>query len=218
MKNVYGISGDIARYQNFVKVTEYPVIILASSSWLRKTILEASGLRFEIKVKNIDERSIEASHPDKSDEQVVAILAKAKSEAVWNEHRNDLVIAADTLAILPDGRRLHKPNSTREVVELCLLQSGKTIRAVTGISMTYRGKTITNVCATSISYIDFDEGTIRKLLKGNDATLRNAGLGFFLDAPGFTLVKSFEGSYTGAMGLPMEIVRKNIGLLNYSEV
>jgi len=194
------------------------MIILASGSWLRKTILEASCLPFEVKVGGVDERSIEASHQDKSDEQVVMILAKAKSEAVWNEHRNDLVIAADTLAILPNGQRLHKPDSAREAIELCLLQSGKTIQAVTGISMTYRGKTITDVSSTSISYIDFDEETIRKLMRGNDATMRNAGLGFFLDAPGFTLVKSFEGSYTGAMGLPMEIVRKNIKLLNYGEL
>ncbi|HSW78116.1 MAG TPA: Maf family protein [Candidatus Chromulinivoraceae bacterium] len=191
------------------------MIILASNSWLRKTILEASGLPFEIHVRSVDERDIEASHQDKSDEQIATILARTKSEAVWSGHQNDLVIAADTLTLLPDGRRLHKPSSAKEAIELCLLQSGKTIRAMTGVAMTYRGKTITNVCATSISYIDFDEKTIRKLLEGNDFTIRNAGLGFFLDAPGFTLVESFEGSYTGAMGLPMEIVRKNLRLLDY---
>lgn len=194
------------------------MIILASNSWLRKTILEVSELQFEILVKEVDERTIEASHQDKTDEEVAVLISKAKSEAVANERQDDLVIAADTFAILPDGRRLHKPGSPEEAIELCLLQSGKTIHAVTGISMTYRGKTITNACTTLISYVNFDEKTITKLLEGDDATIRNSGLGFFSDAPGFTLVEKFEGSYTGAMGLPMEIVRENIKQLKYSEI
>jgi len=31
-------------------------------------------------------------------------------------------------------------------------------------------------------------------------------------------VQNFDGSYTGAMGLPMEIVRKNIKTLKYKNV
>ena len=53
---------------------------------------------------------------------------------------------------------------------------------------------------------------------GDDARIRNSGLGFFMDSPGFTLVQNFDGSYTGAMGLPMEIVRKNIKTLKYKNV
>lgn len=191
------------------------MIILASGSWLRKTILEASELEFQVRTKEIDERAVEALHPKKSDADVAIILAIAKAHAVLEDHPGDLVISADTFAVLPNGERLHKPSSADEAIKLCLEQSGKTIQAVTGIAMVYGDKVITNTSTTKITYTDFDRATIEKLLIGNDVTIRNAGLGFFSDAPGFTLVKSFEGSYTGAMGLPMEIVRENIKLLDY---
>jgi predicted house-cleaning NTP pyrophosphatase (Maf/HAM1 superfamily) len=81
--------------------------------------------------------------------------------------------------------------------------------------MAYGNRLITNTSVTEIEYIEFDRATITKLLESDDATIRNSGLGFFIDAPGFTLVKSFNGSYTGAMGLPMEIVRENLTVLGY---
>ena len=193
------------------------MIVLASGSWLRKTILESSKLTFTVKTADVDERSLEAQHPDASVEELAIILARAKAEAVQLENSDSLVIAADTFAVLPDGTWLHKPASHEEAIELSLKQSGQTVRAVTGLAMSYRGEVITNVTTTSITYVDFDRGTIEKLLDGNDPTIRNSGLGFFIDAPGFTLVKEFNGSYTGAMGLPMELVRENMQKLGYQE-
>lgn len=193
------------------------MIILASNSWLRKTIMEASRLRFTTDSVDLDERALEQKNQNKTDEEVAIILASAKAKLVQHKHPDAVVIAADTFALLPSGKRLHKPANPEEAVELCLLQSGKTIKAVTGMVMSYRGKVLTNTTVTNITYITFDRPTIKHLLEGDDATIRNSGLGFFSDAPGFTLVKSFNGSYTGAMGLPMEIVRQNLKLLNYSE-
>lgn len=193
------------------------MIVLASGSWLRKTILDASNLKFKIHIKDVDERAIEAQHADKSDGEVATILAHAKAVAVLKDNPNDLIIAADTLVILPSGERLHKPSSAEEAIELCLQQSGKTITAITGIAMAFGERVTTNVSTTKITYSDFDRETITELLKGDDPTIRNSGLGFFSDAPGFTLVKSFNGSYTGAMGLPMEIVRENLVQLGYAD-
>lgn len=196
--------------------TSPPMIILASNSWLRKSILEASEFDFQVYTKEIDERALEAQHTDKSDADVATILATAKAEAIADEQPDNLVIAADTFVVLPNGDRLHKPSSAEEAVELCLAQSGKTIQAVTGIAMAYNGKLVTGSTTTSVTYVNFTRKTIERLLTGNDVTIRNSGLGLFLDAPGFTLVKDFDGSYTGAMGLPMETVREYIDVLGYS--
>lgn len=193
------------------------MIVLASGSWLRKSILESSGLAFTVKTADIDERTLEARYPNIVVEELAVLLARAKAEAVQKANQDDLIIAADTFAVLPNGTWLHKPASHEEAIELSLKQSGQTVRAVTGLAMSYRGKVITGSTATSITYVDFDRDTITKLLDGNDPTIRNSGLGFFIDAPGFTLVKEFNGSYTGAMGLPMELVRENIQKLEYQE-
>lgn len=191
------------------------MITLASGSWLRKTILESSEFLFQIKTKETDERAIEVLHKDKSDKELAIILASAKAKDILKDHPDDLVIAADTFAVLPSGERLHKPTSSEEAIELCLRQSGKKIYAITGLAMAYGEKLLTNASVTEIEYIEFDRATITKLLESDDATIRNSGLGFFQDAPGFTLVKSFNGSYTGAMGLPMEIIRENLKILGY---
>lgn len=192
------------------------MIILASESWLRKTVLTASKLNFIVKAAKIDERTVESEYSDASAEELVSMLADKKAEAVAKDNPHDLVIAADTLAVLPDGTWLHKPATHEEAIELSLKQSGKTIRAVTGLAMRYRDQTIINTTTTNITYISFDEAMIEKLLAGDDPAVRNSGLGFFVDAPGFTLVKKFDGSYTGAMGLPMEHVWNNLEKLGYA--
>ncbi len=162
------------------------------------------------------ERALERKHQDKSDEEISILLARAKANLVYHKYPDELVVAADTFALLPSGERLHKSSSPEEAVELCLAQSGKTIKSVTGLAMAYKDRVLTNTSVTDITYIDFDRPTIDRLLKGDDAMMRNSGLGFFADAPGFTLVKSFNSSYTGAMGLPMEIVRINLKRFGYS--
>ena len=194
-----------------------PMIILVSNSWLRKTIMEASKLQFITEGADLDERALEQQHQDKTDEEVAIILASAKAKLIQRKNHDAVVIAADTFALLPSGERLHKPANPEEAVELCLAQSGKTIKVVTGIVMAYKGKTITNTTVTDITYMAFDRSAIEHLLENDDATIRNSGLGFFSDAPGFTLVESFNGSYTGAMGLPMEIVWQNLKAFNYAE-
>lgn len=191
------------------------MIILASNSWLRKTVMERSGLPFQTFVADVDERALERDHEGEDDVAIVRLLARAKAEAARLHHPENLVIAADSFGVLPSGERLHKPESGEKSIDLCLKQSGQTIKAVTAIAMAYRGKILIDHTITDITYVDFDRATITELLRGDDGTIRNGGLGFFMDAPGFTLVKSFNGSYTGAMGLPMEIVRANIIKLGY---
>lgn len=192
------------------------MIILASNSWLRKTIMDSSRLEFRVEAAEIDERTLELQLQDETDEMVVVTLAKAKAAAVHLKYPADLVIAADTFAILQNGQRLHKPATVDEAVELCLAQAGQTVRVVTGLVMTYKSKSLVDYSSTDIAYINFSRETITKLLRGDDATVRNSGLGFFSDAPGFTLVRNFSGSYTGAMGLPMETVRANLQALDYT--
>lgn len=183
-------------------------LVLASNSWIRKQILDKSEFEYTVKSAEVDERQIEEANKGKSYQEIAELLASAKAQAVAKNNPKDIVIGADTFAVLDDGEVLHKPESHKEAVELCLKQSGKAINVYTGIAVVANGKTQTATSETRITYCEFSKELIEKLLDGDDATIRNAGLGFFTDAPGFTLVESYEGSYTGAMGMPMEILRK----------
>ena len=186
------------------------MIILASGSWLRQHILKLAKIDFNVAAADIDERAIEQQNSHLSDEELILLLAKAKVIKVQEQYPTDIIIGADTFATLPDGKRLHKPKNADEAVSLCLTQAGSTITVLTGLVIAKGDRILTHTTKTSITYQNFDEPTIRKLLEDDDATVRNSGLGFFSDAPGFSLVASFDGSYTGAMGLPMEKVRESL--------
>lgn len=184
------------------------MIILASGSWLRKTIMQASEFTFEVKTKDVDERKIESLYHGKGHAEVVEMLAQAKASAVASDYPDDLVIGADTFVVLPNGERGHKPKTKAEAFEVCLAQSGKKATVYTGIAVCYKGKIATATVSAVITYSKFGKSQLELLFQKDDPTIRNAGLGFFMDAPGFTLVETFEGSYTGAMGLPMDEVRQ----------
>lgn len=194
------------------------MIILASQSWLRKLIMDSSRLKYKIIPANIDERNIEKIHGKIDPRDLAFRISEAKANLVHKLYPNNLVIAADTFIILPNGLIMHKPKSDEEAIQMCLAQSGKTVLAITGLSMIYKDISLQDFSVTKISYVKFDRSSIISLLKNDNATIRNAALGFFQDAPGFSLVEKFEGSYTGAMGLPMEIVWQNLKKLNYSKV
>jgi len=192
------------------------MIILGSNSQLRKMIMELSGLAFKTVSSNVDEREIEVNNPTKTPEEIVEILAAAKAKAIAKYFPNDAVITADTFGILPDGRRLHKTKTPEESIQLALQQSGQTVIVNTGVAVAHQGKIITNLTTTKIKYSTFDEATARLLFQKNEqARRRNAGLGFFTDAPGFTLVEKIEGSYLGAMGLPMDTIRASLEEIGY---
>lgn len=187
------------------------MIILASKSQLRKQVLELAGLPFMVVSADIDERRVEEDNPTKTPEEIVELLAVTKAQHVAQDHPDDIVIAADTFGVLPDGERLHKTQSVEESIQLALRQSGKTTTVNTGVALCYAGKTYSYMTTTKVTYTDFDEETVRQLFSltaGEDR--RHASLGFFIDAPGFTLVKTIEGSYMGAMGLPLDVIRPHL--------
>ncbi len=184
-------------------------VILASKSWLRAQILEKSEIEYVIAESRVDERVLETELEGKGLEDITIAIARAKALAV-EAGDQDVVIGADTVAYEKEsGRVFHKAETPAEALSLCMQQSGATIVVVTGFAIV-RDKEVQKdgLSTTEVTYSQFTEDTLASLLaKDHRTTERNAALGFFIDAPGFTLVERFEGSYTGAMGLPMEQIR-----------
>lgn len=184
------------------------MIILASNSLLRAQIMELAGIPFKVEASDVDERAIEERHHDKSPREIVEILAKAKADDVAKRFPEDIVIAADTFGSLESGARFHKASTFEETIAMALSQSGKTTIVNTGVAIVHGEQKRSFTTTTKIAYVDFDEQLVRRLFDNNEsAKRRNASLGFYMDAPGFTLVQSIEGSYLGAMGLPIEVIR-----------
>jgi MAF protein len=187
-------------------------IILGTSSQIRKMILESSGYPFKSFSPNIDETLYEYLSPVKKVKKIA--LEKNIAIAQKKKFSNSIIITADTLCLLSDGSTLPKPINDKESLKMSMLQSGKTITAITGVCISFvKNKNrvyINKNSSTKVRYIKFSEKDIKILMQKFKTNDKASGLGIFSDSIGFTLIEKINGSYTGAFGLPMEIVRNII--------
>lgn len=186
-------------------------IILASNSFLKKFVLEKSNLEFEIDPADIDESKSDYLNP----RDRVQKISLEKCEDVYKKHPDSIIIAADTLTLL-GGETIGKPKDMEEAYRMALGQSGKEILALTGITLCFPQKGFfTELSETRIRYQEFNRSDLERVFKDNFPLRMASGLGLFIDAPGFTLVEAINGSYTGAYGMPMEIVYKYLNRFGY---
>lgn len=141
---------------------------------------------------------------------LVRALAEAKTLAVAETHPDEIVIGADTVVSLPDGRILHKPRDLEDAVGMAMLQSGRTITIYTAAVVRRNGRVLRTTTASRVTYENFTADAVRALFQRHGLLACNGALGFHMDAPGFTLVRRFAGSYSGAMGLPISFVRDSL--------
>ena len=95
----------------------------------------------------------------------------------------------------------------------------QTVTIYTGICIAHRSKFHTDTTETKITYTNFDRTTLEKVwARVAGSVWRNAALGFHVDAPGFTLVERIEGSYLGALGLPLDKVRLLLHHVGYENI
>jgi 7-methyl-GTP pyrophosphatase len=106
------------------------LIILASASPYRRTLLERLGMPFEVIPANIDE----SPRPNESPGAAALRLAEAKSQAVAANRSGTLVIGSDQVADL-DGDHLGKPGSHDAAVEQLKALSGRTVTFHTGVAV-----------------------------------------------------------------------------------
>jgi len=187
-------------------------ILLASGSFLRRFIMEQSKLSHEIIAADIDE-SIFDYLP--IGERVLK-LAEEKCKKVSDSNSDSIVIAADTLTADTEGKVYTKLTGSDDPFRAALALSDKTIQVFTGCAIHTKEHGIRSTLVTAtITYQAFSEANLRRLAADDNPNIRSGALGIFYDAPGFTLIKRLEGSYTGAFGLPMEFVYSQLEATGY---
>lgn len=111
-------------------------IILASASPRRRELLEQIGLAFEVKVSDVEEKTV-VSDPG----QMVEELSRQKAGAVLASLEETaeavLVIGADTVVAL-EGHILGKPSDSGDAVRMLQGLSGRSHEVFTGVTLLYR--------------------------------------------------------------------------------
>ena len=191
-------------------------LVLASSSAIRRVLLETSGLPVEVNPATIDERSIEAALLGRPAADVAATLAAAKAETVSRSLPHRIVLGADqTLAVA--GRQLHKAASRREAAEHLELLSGRTHQLHSGLALAMNGHTIwSHVETATLAVRPLSAAFIHAYLDAaGDTILKSVGA-YQIEGLGMHLFASIEGDHSTILGLPLlPLLRqlRNMGLV-----
>lgn len=177
-------------------------IILASSSPRRQEILKMLKIPFRVIIPNIDETLSSAIDL----EQVPELLAREKISAVIRSlpsgQEIPWVLGADTLILFED-KILGKPQDHNQAVEYLHMLSGKTHTVVTAIVL-YNGRTRETKSRISKTKVTFSQMTDEEIeWYCETGEWHGAAGGYRIQSLASCFVKNIEGSYSGAVGLPI---------------
>jgi septum formation protein len=172
-------------------------LILASASPRRVELLARIGIIPDAIIPaDLDETPL----PKETPRAHVVRLACAKAAAIAHQHRDDLVIAADTVVSM--GRRLLPKATTREEAEACLTQlSGANHRVTTAIAVHLGSRSAYRAVESRLAFKRLSHTELTSYLDSGQWEGKAGGYGIQGLAGAFCT--HLIGSYEGVMGLPL---------------
>ena len=176
-------------------------LVLASSSAIRRVMLEQAGVEFTADPADIDE--IAERHRNDSPASLATSLAQAKALAVSERRAGDWVIGSDSVASV-DGRIFAKPGGREEAAEHLRFFSGKTLQLTSAVALALDGKVDWSLCDQAwLRVRPLSDSFIASYL---DAEWPEVGycVGVFrIEGRGVQLFDSIDGSYFTILGMPL---------------
>ena len=180
-------------------VTSKPVIVLASNSPRRISLLGLGGWSFHVRPSDLDESRTPGETPGEYVLRVAGDKARVcKRTAVPGE----IIVAADTTVTI-DGDILGKPQDSLEAEQMLRRLRGRKHQVCTGIAVLSvdTGMDITDACITDVPMRSYSDEEIRSYTLSGDP-LDKAGA-YAIQHPGFHPVESLTGCFASVMGLPL---------------
>ena len=180
------------------------LVILASASSRRRSLLQEIGLNFEV----IESQAEEKPMPGETPREFVLRAARDKAGAVAAGNNEAWVLGADTVVVC-DNMILGKPRDAGHAAEILQTLSGRSHLVHTGFCLQNEkeGVAVSRVVTTEVFFSPFS----REIAAGYVATgepLDKAGAYGIQGCGGF-LVEKINGSYSNVVGLPLaEVVEE----------
>ena len=190
-------------------------ITLASQSGVRKKILEQNGIECEVIPANIDEDQIKESLlKEKATPEIISKnLAELKANKISKKKSNKIVLGADSVIDLK-GELISKPTSREEALDILQKLNGQKHQLISSVCISKNGSMIwnfTDFSTLTMKSLNLDE--IKSYLKKiKDKELFAYGV-YQIEADGRSLFAKIEGDENSIMGLPVEQIKKYLGLI-----
>lgn len=180
-------------------------IILASASPRRKELLEQIGLSFRVEPSNYQENI----RFDLEPHDLARALSLEKARLVARNHRNALVIAADTFIVF-EGKILGKPRTETQAKEMLETMSGKPHSVITGFTIidADSNKTVSRSVETRVHLRKLGSNEIDAYVRSKEP-LDKAGA-YAIQGLGSVIVEKIEGDYFNVIGLPLSALAESL--------
>ena len=185
-------------------------IILASSSKVRKKLLDENNIFSEVKPSYIDEDTIKISLlKDKASPEIISKnLAELKANKISIADKDNLVLGADSVIDL-DGELISKPNSRNEALVILKKLNGKKHFLISSVCISKNGAMVWNYSdkAALIMKKMTDDELTNYLEKISDEALYSYNV-YQIEGEGRRLFSSIEGDKNTIMGLPIKKIKQ----------
>jgi nucleoside triphosphate pyrophosphatase len=177
------------------------MIILASASPRRSSLLRQLGVQFAAAPADVDERT----RPGEEPEQYAQRLSVEKARAAAVTAGAGIVIAADTIVVL-NNEILGKPADAQDAVRMLSILSGRTHRVITALTVmdAATGKTLNGLSQTNVRFRRLSAEEIASYIQTGEP-LDKAGA-YGIQGKGALLVSGIEGCYFNVVGLPLSLL------------
>jgi septum formation protein len=180
-------------------------IILASASPRRQELLKRVGLKFEVEPSNYEENISCELEPH----QLAKSLSLEKANLVAKNHKNTLVIAADTFIVF-ESRILGKPRTETEAKQMLETMNGKPHSVITGFTIidTETNKALSRSVETKVHLRKLSSNEIDAYVESKEP-LGKAGA-YAIQGLGSVIVEKIEGDYFNVIGLPLSALTESL--------
>jgi septum formation protein len=172
-------------------------LILASTSPIRRHMLNTAGVAYQAVKPNVDEAAIKKKRSDAV--EIVSELAVAKAKSV----AGDWVIGSDSIVCV-EGRLFDKPRDRDEAADHLRFFSGKPMQLTSAAALAHGGAVDWQHAETAVLNVrPLSEQFIASYL---DAEWPEVGytVGVFrLEGRGVKLFDSIDGDYFTILGMPL---------------
>ncbi len=179
------------------------MIILASKSQSRRTMLDAAGVSYKAIPAEVDERALEAEMAWASPAETAEALAVAKAAAVAGAEPDALVLGSDSL-VVAGGKRFDKPKDRDDAAAHLRFFSGKVIELHSAAALV-RGQTCEWSCTSlaSLHVRDLSAEFIEHYLDHEWPEIGFTVGCFRIEAMGVQLFEKIEGDQFTVLGMPL---------------
>jgi len=190
-------------------------IVLASSSEVRKKILNKNGINCEVIPPAIDEDQIKESLlKEKATPKIISKnLAELKANKVSQKKHNQLVLGADSVIDL-NRELISKPTNRKEAFKILEKLNGQKHQLISSVCISKNGSMIWNYTdASTLTMKQLNSDEIKSYLaKIRDKELYAYGV-YQIEADGRSLFSKIEGDEDTIMGLPVKQIKKYLSKL-----